>query len=336
MAGKPRRTSKKTTTRKPGKQTRAVAKSAPSAETVTATDRTYAAVTARIIEQLEAGTVPWHKPWVTARSMATGKEYRGINALVLGCSDFKSPFWMTYKQAETLGGNVKRGERGTPVIFWKWFRKDGKDGSDDEPIEADPSAWRATPFYFVVFNLDQCEGIPADKIPALPNCKHEPKEAAEAILVEYAKRGPAVIIGGAQASYSPKEDIVRLPAPENFEHSDHYYSAAFHEQAHSTGHSSRLARFLPDCGPGIFGSAGYSKEELIAEITSAMLCAVSGISGQQENSAAYIAGWLSVLRNDKRLLIGAAQAAQHAADYMQGIEPGSKQSAKSAKVVAHA
>lgn len=331
MAGKPRKTTKSKSTRKP-KAARVAKVVTPSAEKVSATDRTYAAVTARIIEALEAGTVPWHKPWVSARSIATGKEYRGINALVLATTDFKSPYWLTYKQAESLGGNVKRGERGTPVIFWKWWRKD--DGKDDaEPSEIDPKSWRATPFYFTVFNLDQTEGIPADKIPALPNGKHEAKAEAEAILRAYeAAGGPATIIGGAQASYSPKEDVVRLPAPDTFENSDHYYGAAFHEHAHSTGHKSRLDRWSLEAGPGQFGSAGYSREELVAEITSAMLCAVAGIERQQENSAAYIAGWLSVLRNDKRLLIGAAQAAQRAADYMRGIEL----AAKETKGVTHA
>lgn len=340
MASKTRKTGKTSKTRSVRKP--AAVKAAEQAPKLSATDKVYAAVTARIIAQLESGVVPWFKPWVTAYSLTSRKAYRGINALVLATAPFKSPYWLTFKQAKALGGSVRKGEQGYPVVFWKWYTNQAETVEDetednychDDKSEA-PAYRRAVPFYYTVFNVEQCDGIPADKIPGLPNREHKPIEQAEQVLAGYAKLGgPAVIIGGAEASYSPRHDVVRLPAPEAFANTDHYYGAAFHEQAHSTGHPKRLDRFSANTGPGTFGSAGYSREELVAEITSAMLCAVCGIERQQTNSTAYIAGWLAALRNDRKLLVGAAQAAQKAADYMQGIKQ-VEQSAESAKAVSH-
>ena len=272
--------------------------------------KAYAIITDRIVVQLEAGVVPWRKPWHgkagIPKNLASGKEYRGVNVFLLHCLAYESPYFLTFKQAKQRGGHVWKGEKGCPVVFWKWL--DVEEQESGEP--------KRVPLlrYYIVFNVVQCEGVEA---PALdvPEREHTPVEAAERIVTAMPKR-PAIRHGHSGASYSPVQDIVKMPRPEVFESEEAYYSTLFHELTHSTGHASRLDRKL-DCDLAAFGSPDYSREELVAEMGAAFLCGKVGILDRRlDQSAAYIDGWLRRLRNDRRLVVTAAAQAQRAADYI--------------------
>ena len=250
------------------------------------------------------------------RNLISKKAYRGINVFLLGCAGFTSPYWLTFKQAKELGGSVKKGERGNIVVFWKWlFKEEEQENGEIEEVKIPMLR------YYTVFNVDQCEGIPADIIPALDDNTNtlEPIEAAEQ-LISSMPLCPSISYGGNRAFYSPSADRVQLPALEQYEIAEEYYSTAFHELAHSTGHKSRLNRKeITSHNP--FGSKEYSKEELTAEMTASYLCAVTGIEQATiENSAAYIQGWLKKLKDDRKMIVYAAAAAQKAADFIRGIE----------------
>ena len=275
----------------------------------------YELITQRIISQLEAGTVPWHKPWRSAMNLISKRPYRGINRLLIGSIDtYESPFWLTYKQAQELGGNVRKGEHGNLVVFWKPCEAKPKDEAESDEKGKTYFLLR----YYYVFNLDQCEGIPEHKIPAAPDGA-DVDESAEQIAAKYLKsHGPSLKHGGSRACYSPERDSVQMPPKASFESTAGYYATLFHELTHSTGHRSRLAR--KEIELCLFGTKSYAAEELVAELGSAMICGVTGIEPKQvqDNQAAYIASWLTALRNDKQLLVTAASRAQKAADMIQG------------------
>jgi antirestriction protein ArdC len=240
----------------------------------------------------------------------------GINSFVLNSLAFDSPYWLTFKQAKDLGGNVKRGEHGTPVIFWKWLDRE----KDDGKRETFPMLR-----YYTVFNAAQCEGL-ADKLPGTPATREI--LPCESVIASY-RDGPGIHIdGGDRAFYRPSTDSVHMPARESFESPESWYSILFHELTHSTGHEKRLARFE---GPDqfLFASTSYSKEELVAEMGAAFLCGETGISQDVENSAAYLASWLRALRQSKnsRLIVEAAGKAQKAADLILGRKIGEEGSA---------
>jgi len=271
----------------------------------------YKVLTDRLIEKLEAGTVPWRAGWAAGgapRNLISGKPYRGINVFVLGLAGYNSPYWLTFNQAKKRGGSIRKGEHGTPVSFWKLVEssKLNEETGKREPVTVPLLR------YYIVFNLEQTRGIDDPGLPqdATPP---DPIEAAQEI-VDNMPRRPAIRPG--KPCYIPSTDTVRLPALERFRSAAEYYGTAFHELAHSTGHPSRLGR------PGItrrnrFGSEDYSKEELIAEMTSAFLCNSAGIvPATLDNSAAYIRSWLRALRDDRRVLVHAAGAAQKAADFI--------------------
>jgi antirestriction protein ArdC len=210
----------------------------------------YELVTARIIAQLEAGTVPWRCSWQLAANLISRKPYRGINRLLLGsCDAYSSPFWLTFKQALDLGGNVRKGEHGSIVVFWKVDAKavnsaegDGGDDGDGDQEQTPCARRRYLLRYYYVFNIEQCDNIPADKIPAAPSGA-DVDTAAKAIAAGYLEHGgPALVFGGARACYSPMLDRVQMPAREQFTGTAEYYSVLFHEFTHSTGHTSRLNR----------------------------------------------------------------------------------------------
>jgi len=275
--------------------------------TMNGQDKIYSIVTDRILESLEKGVVPWKKSWDSSFSLPvnlkSGKAYRGSNILVLLCSGFQSKYWLTFKQARELGGIVKIEERGTPITFWNFLKSE--EGSSKE------SSGRAFLKYYTVFNISQCEGISP---PPEPEGKDSilPLSSAEEIVKSYPPTAP-VIINGANASYNHKEDIVRIPQLNSFSSAEEYYSTLFHELVHSTGHSSRIDRQLN----GKRDNDLSSKEELIAEIGSAFLCAVVGISNEMiENQSSYIAGWVKALKNDNKLLLTAGSKAQKAVDFI--------------------
>ncbi len=279
--------------------------------------KAYEIITQKIIERLEKGDIPWHKPWSVQQGMPknliTKKEYRGINVFLLASNHYPSPYWLTYKQAKDLGGNVRQGEKGTPVVFWKWLSITEKE--DEKETE------KQIPFlrYYTVFNVAQCDGF-QDKVPGLKQSEFNPIERCEQIVNNYA--GKPEIQPSDRAWYSPSLDKIGIPPASLFNNPEEYYSTLFHEMTHSTGHASRLDRSgIKDVSP--FGSKSYSQEELVAEMGAAFLCGNAAIENKTiDNSAAYIQGWLRKLSNDKKCVIIAAAQAQKAADYILGETKG--------------
>lgn len=277
----------------------------------------YDIVTDKIIDQLEKGVVPWRKTWNfngDSFKNIRGNEYSGVNVLLLSMSTmskgYSSPYWCTYKQAVDLGGHVKKGEKATLVIYWKMLEKDtGKTDENNNPIKKTIPLLR----YYNVFNIEQTENIPVNKLPKTETKDINPIESCEQIIKSY-KDKPIIDIG--KPAYVPCLDKITMPNIQNFEKEEYYYSTLFHELVHSTGAAKRLNR------DGVskidrFGSEQYSKEELIAEIGACFLCNKTCIENITiENSGAYVQSWLSALNDDKRLIVNASSKAQHAVDYI--------------------
>jgi len=269
--------------------------------------KVYEIITNKIIEELEKGTVPWQRPWVGGASMnlVSKKPYRGINVWLTAASGYSSPYWVTYKQATDLGGNVKKGEKGTMVVFFKVYTKEQEEGEDDK---------RFALRYYTVFNTDQCENLktPEQEKPL----EFSPITQCEQVVNNMPK-APAITHSRAQAYYMPSADRVNMPNKEAFVGEPEYYSTLFHELVHSTGHKSRLDRHTKDKCNHMFGSQDYSKEELVAEMGATYLAGTCKIENKTlKNSAAYIHGWLKRLRSDTKILIQAAAQAQKASDYI--------------------
>jgi antirestriction protein ArdC len=279
----------------------------------------YQTVTDQIVSMLDSGVVPWRSPILGRTSaghpknLESARPYRGVNVFLLAFSAYThgygSSYWMTFNQAKTAGGNVRKGEKSSMVVFWKQYDT------------TDRSTGQATTVpvlrYYNVFNVEQLEGIKApDAVPFTP-IDFKPIEAAEAVVKGYTLP-PVIEHGGQQAFYRAVSDTVRMPEPTRFASGEEYYSTLFHELAHSTGHSSRLARGI-DKETRAFGSPDYGKEELVAEMAAAFLCGHTGIQPNViDNQAAYVAGWLKQIKQDKKLVIAAAAAGQKAADWIRG------------------
>jgi antirestriction protein ArdC len=268
----------------------------------------YEKITQGIIEQLEQGTVPWRKPWRSTlpKNLVSQKPYRGINTVVLAMHGRTSPYWATFRQIKKAGGSVRKGERGTHIVFTNWFKVEDEETGEE----------RQLPFLksYTVFNLDQTTGIEVqDEEPPMPIT---PIERCEEIA-RAMPPGPTIRHnGGSSAFYRPPTDSVHLPLRDNFGSAEGYYSTLFHELVHSTGHQSRLARKGVTEITG-FGTDAYSNEELVAELGAAFLCGRTGIAPHTlENSAAYIDNWLSKLKSDKKLVVIAAAQAQKAVDFI--------------------
>lgn len=285
-------------------------------------DLAYQIVTDRMIglieKAIENGSTlaPWHKPWSDAgapRNLVSNKPYRGVNALLTGLAEFSSPYWATWKQIAEKGGKVKEDQQknSTILVFFKWIDIKAKSADEDD---------RRIPLlkYFRVYNLDQTEGV---KVPK--RATDEPKEDIDPIgeaeeILSAMKNACQVNHGGNRAYYMPSQDRIQMPNMNDFDNAEAYYSTRFHETVHSTGHKSRLNRpGIVDCTT--FGDTNYSKEELVAEMGAAFLCSIVGIeNGTVDNSAAYLKGWLSKLKNDKKLFVQAAGLAQKAVDHILG------------------
>ncbi len=274
----------------------------------------YEIVTAKIIEKLESGVVPWRKPWRTESpaNLVSQREYNGLNRILLASDGFSSRFWLTRNQANKLGGRIKQGEHSSIVTFWKRnpYKKHNEETGEDELRQG------LLLRYYRVFNLTQTEGI-AEKLGIGESAQPVPNiGVCDAIVADMPNR-PG-IVGSDYAWYSPIADQVGIPARDKFTSSEEYYSTLFHELVHSTGHKSRLHREQFD-SPVMFGSESYSKEELIAELGSSMLCGVSAIAPRTlDNSASYLQSWINKLRGDSRLIVSAASAAQKASDFILG------------------
>ncbi len=283
----------------------------------------YDLITERIIALLEKGVIPWRRPWDAAsgapRNLVSGKPYRGINAMLLSSLGFTSPWFATFHQVKALGGYVKGGVHGFPVVFWKFFET--SPAPDDEDDQDGGRERMPLLRYYTVFNLEQTEGIPAGKIPTAEPRRFDSIEACERIMEHMPKRPETRYTAEGRAYYQPGTDTVTMPHRETFATPAHFYGTWFHEAVHSTGAPHRLARkSLTGWTP--FGSADYSREELVAEMGAGFLCAQAGIEGATlENSAAYIQSWLQVLKDDRRAVIVAAGQAQKAADFILDYSP---------------
>ena len=275
----------------------------------------YAAVTDRIIAALESGIIPWRQPWVGGSNLAinynTGKPYSLLNQMLLG----KPGEWLTFKQCEAAGGKVRKGEKSSMVVFWKWLTVEDEETGEEKEI----------PFlrYYNVFHISQCEGVESRRIKPeeLPDTA-EVIDAAHEVIYDYQGREGVKIthVQGGRAFYRPSTDEIVLPMRSQFVSTADFYGTLFHELTHSTGHASRLNRFTETGSDAAFGSEEYSKEELVAEIGSAALLNRLGIESDASfrNSAAYIQSWLKALKNDKRMIVSAAGRADKAVQLILG------------------
>jgi antirestriction protein ArdC len=273
----------------------------------------YQEVTDRIIEQLEKGVAPWVRPWRSNAkgggmpyNAVSGKSYRGINVALLFTPQYVEQGWMTYKQAADVGANVRKGEKGSMIVFYKPFVvRDRNAPNDGQQHDKTIPLLRA----FHVFNTAQIENRPAKYLPE-PDTRPDVERhaSAESLLSRATVRH-----GGDRAFYVPSSDFIQMPHAADFRTVAEYYGTALHELTHWTGHTSRMAR---EYGKR-FGDQAYAREELVAEMGAAYLCANVGIAGSLQHPE-YLASWLSVLKSDKRAILIAASAAQRAADFVIG------------------
>ncbi|WP_108523145.1 ArdC family protein [Bradyrhizobium algeriense] len=285
----------------------------------------YDEITNRLIAELEAGCVPWVQPWGTAaakaplampHNAATHRRYSGINILILWSAvverGFSGQSWLTFRQALSLGGHVRKGERGTTVVYADRFVPEEE---RKRAIEAADEA-QAINFLkrFTVFNTDQCDGLPAEVSTMAPlPLPHMIEPQVEALI---SASGIDLRIGGNRAFYCPSEDYVQVPCPAAYFEPINWHRTSLHELAHASGHSSRLNRDLS----GSYGTKKYAFEEIIAEISAAFCCASLGIVPTVRH-ADYIASWLEVLREDNRAIVRAASQASKVADYLLAFLP---------------
>ena len=275
--------------------------------------KVYAYITEKIIQEMEKGVIPWVKNWKGQKAInfVSRKEYKGINTLLL-------PFpgeYLTFKQVQEAGGKIIKGEKSHMVVFYKWDKKENEDGEMvNIPILR----------YYNVFHISQCEGIKTKLEAFKTENENNIIAKAEKIISDYVNKENIkynILQGSDRAYYNPNNDMVVMPDIKQFDTSESYYSTAFHELVHSTGHEKRLQRFKTSKNQK-FGSKDYSKEELVAEIGAAYLNNTVGIDNNNvfKNNVAYIQGWLNALKNDVRLITIASQQAQKAVNYILDIE----------------
>ncbi|MBP7339535.1 zincin-like metallopeptidase domain-containing protein [Niveispirillum sp.] len=284
----------------------------------------YTRITNRIIADLEQGVRPWFKPWnaehaagrITKPLRHNGTPYKGINTIMLWgdamAKGFTCPIWMTYKQAQEIGGQVRKGETGSLVVFADRITR-------TETTDAGEEMEREIPFMkgYTVFNCEQIDGLP-DQYRATAAPKLDPVSRIDHAERFFAATGADIRHGGNRAYYAIQPDYVQMPEFVTFRDAESYYATLAHEMTHWTRHPSRLNR---DFGRKRWGDEGYAAEELVAELGSAFLSAELGITPEvRGDHAAYIASWLTVLNNDKRAIFTAASHAQRAADYLHRLQ----------------
>lgn len=280
---------------------------------------TYQRITDAIIEQLEAGTKPWIRPWrgnsrgSLVPRRATGEAYRGINVLMLWLASelagYEENTWMTYRQAQDLGGQVRKGEKGSLVVKYSTFNP--KEPEDDDE--------RAIPYLkgYTVFNIEQIENLPNRFYRPAADLPATPVLHLETVETFVRNTGAAITYGGTTACYRPAPDDILMPDRARFVDEVHLYSTLLHEMSHWSGAKHRLDRDLS----GRFGSESYAIEELVAELSASFLCADLGVAHDpRDNTATYLESWLKALKNDKRAIITAAAKAQAAAEYLHGLQ----------------
>jgi len=296
--------------------------------TTNSTRRTdvYSRITNHIVEELERGVRPWLKPW-NAEHVAgrinrplrhNGQKYSGINVITLWMEaelrGFLSPFWMTFQQARELGGFVKKGEHGSPVVYASKFIK-------KQTNEAGEQSEQQIPFLkeYIVFCADQVEGLPAYFYELAKAVQVVPLKRIEQAERFFASTKADIRTGGNQAYYACEPDYIQIPRPECFKDAESHAATVAHELTHWTRHPSRLNR---EFGRKKWGDEGYAMEELVAELASAFLSADLAITPEvREDHASYIANWLTVLKNDKRAIFTAASHASKAVDYLHHLQP---------------
>jgi antirestriction protein ArdC len=297
-------------------------------------DEVRQAVTDRMVAALEAGVVPWQKPWIPGgrpRSLSTGRHYQGINTWLLAMTSmergYTSPWWGTFRQIQELGGNVKKGQNqaegtgSTKITLWRSFVP-----KDAEP---DPITGKVREVVMArmipVFNAHQCENLP-DKYYPQPDAEPQSIAEPQAVLDSYIGSANAAalehdVLG--QAYYNPATDEIHMPPMKGHKSPEHYYSTAFHEVSHSTGHESRLNRpgVAENTAENTFGQHGYGVEELAAQMGASFLLAETGIDTDEvmDNSAAYLGSWIKTIKEDNKIVIAAASQAQAIADHV--LEP---------------
>jgi antirestriction protein ArdC len=285
----------------------------------------YEQITTRIIDQLAKGVVPWKSPYFSTtgfpRNFATQKEYQGINVLLLGCQRFTSPYFMTFLQAKELGGNVRKGERGSLVVKYGTYTKE-----DEQAKEDDPAQLRGYLKGYTVFHASQIDGIEFPVPVAAKELTTTEKTDGARAIVDAMPQKPAIHTGSAVPCYRIATDSIHMPEIGYFTNEEAYYSTLFHELGHATGHHSRLARKSLMTNKG-FGGTGdtarksYAEEELVAEMTASFLSAQAGIiENELENSAAYLQSWINALRTKdaRSWIVRAASQGQKAADFIMG------------------
>lgn len=285
----------------------------------------YARVTDAIVADLEAGVRPWTRPWtaggrsgpVSRPLRAGGQPYSGVNVLLLWsealAQGFAAPTWMTFRQARALGGQVRRGAHGATVVYANRFRR-VEDRGDGREVE------RSIPFLqaYTVFNVAQIDGLPAAFQTETPTAPSGERRIAQADAF-FVATGAQVRYGGGQAYYAPGSDHIQMPAEESFPDIVDFYATQAHESVHWTRHPTRLNR---DFGRKRWGDEGYAREELVAELGAAFLCADLGLELRpRRDHADYIGDWLQVLKNDKRFVFSAAAHAQKACDHLWSLQP---------------
>ena len=286
----------------------------------------YTRITNRIIADLEQGVRPWIKPWSAGNAQSritrplrhNGEPYAGINVVLLWSEavtrGFKNATWMTFRQALELGAHVRKGETGSLVVYANRIVR-AETSDDGSEIE------RTIPFLkaYTVFCVDQIDGLPEQYYAPVPHI-HDPVQRITCADAFFTATGIDIRHGGTQAYYAIHADYVQMPPFETFCDAESYYATLGHECCHATRHPTRLDR---DFGRKRYGDDGYAREELVAELGSAFLCADLGLALEpREDHASYIASWLEVLRNDKRFIFSAAGHAQRAVDYFHRLQPG--------------
>jgi len=286
----------------------------------------YTRVSSKIIDNLGRGVKPWHRPWEAEHAAGriarplrhNGTPYKGINILMLWASaesqGFANPFWLTFQQAKELGGFVKKGEHGSPVVYANTFKKKETNDAGEETEQEIPFLKEYT-----VFNAAQVEGLPAYFYELAKAIETKPLVRIEQAEAFFANTNADVRYGGNRAYYAIDADYVRMPPFETFKDAESHAATLGHELTHWTRHPSRLNR---DLGRKKWGDEGYAMEELVAELASAFLCADLSITPEvREDHASYIHEWLKVLKDDKRAIFSAASLASQAVDFLHGLQP---------------
>lgn len=287
----------------------------------------YETITNKIVAKLETGVLPWLQPWAAGHAAGpacrplrhNGERYQGVNVLALWASaddqGYSCPYWLTFQQAKELGGSVRKGEKGSPVVYVSTFTKKTGGDEGEEPTE------EKIPFLksYTVFNAEQCDGLP-ERYSLKSVIEHrEPMERDAAADLFFKRTGGDVRHGGNRAFYQIDTDFVQMPDFDTFRDPQSYYAVLAHEMTHWTRHPSRLNR---DMGRKNWGDAGYAMEELVAELGSAFLCADLELTPElRDDHASYIECWLKVLKSDKRAIFTASSHAAKAIEFLKGLQP---------------